>query len=304
MKAVVVHNHPIHYKHLLFSELHRQGLDFEVIFLGGQSSMRHEQIRLSAELYRSHIAWPGFYETAPLNARTTFTWRKLSELDPEIVIISGYYAAECWAAWLWALIEKRPIVLWFESNEFDCRRHWPMELVKRMFCSQVDRAHVYGSSNRQYLVKLGIPGDRIDLKRAVVDVEHFGMNEPRPRRDERRPICVLSIGRLAPEKNISFLLRAYAKSLHERGASAMRLLIAGSGPCETALKSEAFELGISEQVEFLGYVSCRIAAPLPVRRPLRSAQHPRALGPGGPGGNVGATALCSSRRSAVAPKIW
>ena len=123
LKVTIIHNHPIHYKHLLFTELKRRGLDFDVMFLGGSSSIRRELVPLSEELYRSHVAWPGPYETAPAWHRAEFTWRKLRELRPNIVIISGYYAIECWVALLWAKLHAAPVVMWFESNEFDAPRH-------------------------------------------------------------------------------------------------------------------------------------------------------------------------------------
>src|SRR5579863_922059 len=123
MKVTVVHNHPIHYKHLLFTELKKAGLDFDVLFQAGQSSIRHEQIILSDHLYRSHVGYPGPYEAAPMLTRAWFTWKKMMRLRPDVSVISGYYAIECWVAWLWARFHRRPIVLWYESNEFDYPRH-------------------------------------------------------------------------------------------------------------------------------------------------------------------------------------
>jgi len=253
MTAAIIHNHPIHYKHLLFSELKRQGLVFEVLFLGGQSSIRHEQIGLSERLYRSSIAWPGPYETAPAWRRGIFPWMKLCELSPDMVIISGYYAVECWSAWLWARVYRRPIILWFESNSFDYPRHWPKEFLKWIFCRQVRRAHVYGRTNKEYLIKLGIPAVNIDVKRAVADVERFALSQPHVFREPGRSRQLLYVGRLAPEKNLSFLLRAFALGLRGHDCGRMRLVIAGTGPCESALRSEAQALGIADEVEFLGY---------------------------------------------------
>ena len=40
--AVIVHNHPIHYKNLLFQELQRRGLSFEVLFVASGSVNRLE----------------------------------------------------------------------------------------------------------------------------------------------------------------------------------------------------------------------------------------------------------------------
>ena len=49
MKTAIFHNHPIHYQHLLFQELNRKGLKFEVFFLAAASDVRFEMVRLGAE---------------------------------------------------------------------------------------------------------------------------------------------------------------------------------------------------------------------------------------------------------------
>jgi hypothetical protein len=144
MKVAIIHNHPIHYKHVLFQELKRQGLDFEVIFGAAQSSIRHEKIELDPNLYRSRVACSGPYEGAPKHERVKQTWRSLQELGPEIVIISGYHMAEGWAAWLWAHLHGRSTVMWYESNEFDYpNRPAYKEILKRIFIRGLDRAHVW-----------------------------------------------------------------------------------------------------------------------------------------------------------------
>ena len=253
MKVTIVHNHPIHYKHLLFTELRKVGLDFDVIFQGGQSAVRHENIELSEHLYRYHIAYRGPYETAPFLTRAWFTWKKMVELRPDVSVISGYYAIECWVAWTWAKLHGRPIVLWYESNEFDYRRHWFLEVVKTIFVKGCDGAHVYGRTNRAYLVKLGMPFEWIDIKRAVVDVDRFALTRERRPPNGRRPLQLLYVGRLAPEKNLDFLLRAFARYVKQAATSEIQLVLAGSGPCEASLKSQAEALQIDSLVAFKGY---------------------------------------------------
>jgi 1,2-diacylglycerol 3-alpha-glucosyltransferase len=253
VKVTIVHNHPIHYKHLLFTELKKIGLDFDVLYQGGQSSIRHERIELGDRFYRSHIAYPGPYESAPFLTRAWFTWRKMVELHPDVSVISGYYAIECWVAWAWAKLHGRPIVLWYESNEFDYPRHWPLEVVKNVFVKGCYRAHVYGQTNRAYLVKLGMPFDQIDIKRAVVDVDRFSVPQRREPRSETRLLRLLYVGRFAPEKNLHFLLRAYARYVRQVAKSEMQLVLAGSGPSESRLRLEAAELKIDNLVEFKGY---------------------------------------------------
>jgi glycosyltransferase involved in cell wall biosynthesis len=253
MKLAVLHNHPIHYKHLLFQEMAKAGADFEVLFVAGQSSLRNEAIPLSQDLYPYQVGLPGAYEAAPALSRAAFAWRALSNVRPEIVIVSGYHGLECWMAWLWARLRRRPLVMWYESNEFDYPRHWHLEWLKRIFVSGLDGAHVYGASNKAYLVKLGMRPDAVTLKRAVVDVNTFATPaSERPHREDGRTRLIY-VGRLAEEKNLSFLLRGVAKAnLRLRGKS-LSLTVAGSGPLETQLRRECAELGIEHLVEFVGY---------------------------------------------------
>lgn len=60
----------------------------------------------------------------------------------------------------------------------------------------------------------------------------------------------LSVGRLVPEKGHLYLLEAFSKIAHDRSCG---LYIIGSGRLENTLKIRAKELGISDQVVWLGY---------------------------------------------------
>ena len=60
-----------------------------------------------------------------------------------------------------------------------------------------------------------------------------------------------SVGRLDPVKNYPMLLRAFAR-LVCKSASNAHLVMVGEGPCRAALEQLAAELGIADQVTFLG----------------------------------------------------
>jgi glycogen(starch) synthase len=64
---------------------------------------------------------------------------------------------------------------------------------------------------------------------------------------------LLCLGRLVPEKGFDVALDALA-ALHDRFPSA-RLVIAGDGPARADLQQQASELGISDAVEFVGWVA-------------------------------------------------
>ena len=61
---------------------------------------------------------------------------------------------------------------------------------------------------------------------------------------------ILSLGRLAPEKGMDFLLRAFSSIKGN-----VRLVILGNGPALEELKTLTKRLGISERVSFPGWVS-------------------------------------------------
>ncbi len=67
--------------------------------------------------------------------------------------------------------------------------------------------------------------------------------------EPRQPV-LLNVGRVAFEKNLSFLLRMFVV-VHRRQADAL-LVIAGEGPARTALMAEAASLGLGNAVRFIG----------------------------------------------------
>lgn len=63
---------------------------------------------------------------------------------------------------------------------------------------------------------------------------------------------ILTVGRLAMEKNIELIIRGFSELLKMR--QDILLLIAGKGPAEDDLKSLVAGLGLTEKVRFLGFV--------------------------------------------------
>jgi glycosyltransferase involved in cell wall biosynthesis len=74
-------------------------------------------------------------------------------------------------------------------------------------------------------------------------------------------ILFLYVGRLDGEKRIDLLLRGLAK-LIKGGRTDISLAIAGQGAAKAELRSLARELGITNQVRFLGYVENEDLSPL------------------------------------------
>jgi len=71
-----------------------------------------------------------------------------------------------------------------------------------------------------------------------------------PREQVKRLFCA---ARLSPEKGMAFAIEAL-KILHDKGHN-LELWIAGDGPSKQHLEALAKELGISDQVKFLGFLT-------------------------------------------------
>jgi len=107
-------------------------------------------------------------------------------------------------------------------------------------------------STREDLVRRGLGRGRIQVVTNGVDPDRFA---PVDREEERFPEpTLLYLGRLKRYKRVELILGAVAR-LREQGHEA-RLLIAGRGDHEAALRREASRLGLGEdRVRFLGFVS-------------------------------------------------
>ena len=84
------------------------------------------------------------------------------------------------------------------------------------------------------------------------------LSRPRDRKIGRRPgrgRRFLAVGRLAPQKNFSLLVDAFARMATPED----QLVIAGEGPCRAALERRVSRLGLAAQVSMPGHV-CDVAA--------------------------------------------
>jgi glycosyltransferase involved in cell wall biosynthesis len=103
--------------------------------------------------------------------------------------------------------------------------------------------------------QLGLPENRLAVLPNPVDVEEIrqsiGLN-PAPQTGPGPHL--LAVGRLSPEKGFDLLLRALVSVWSE--LPGVRLLIAGTGPEEAALKAVCHALGLDDAVRFAGCVAC------------------------------------------------
>ncbi len=127
-------------------------------------------------------------------------------------------------------------------------RRFPRALSRRRIGEAV-AIRVISDFNRRWLHEnLGIAPERCEVIRCGVDPAAFTASGPSG--DE--PPLLLAVGRLVDYKGFRFLLQA-CRTLVERGLD-FRCRIIGSGPEESALRSQLESAGLHDVVELAGVV--------------------------------------------------
>jgi glycosyltransferase involved in cell wall biosynthesis len=107
-----------------------------------------------------------------------------------------------------------------------------------------------GKTALSVLAQMGCPpGKLIDFP-YFIDLDQFPYVRERAL---NRPVTFGSCGRLHRDKGYDLGLRALAAT-RQKISIDFRYLMAGTGPEESALRQLAFELGISRQVDFVGWI--------------------------------------------------
>lgn len=102
----------------------------------------------------------------------------------------------------------------------------------------------YGIRTKAEIIPTGLPADNFISGDGPAFRARHGI-------DPQRPV-MLYVGRVAFEKNIGFLLRMTAHL--KQALPEVLLLVAGEGPALGALQHEAKQLGLSDNVLFVGYL--------------------------------------------------
>jgi 1,2-diacylglycerol 3-alpha-glucosyltransferase len=187
---------------------------------------------------------------------STELWRRLSRLDPEAVLVPGYYTLPAITAALWAKIYRRKSILMTESTADDHTRVWWKEKAKSMLIrSLFDFAVAGGKAHMHYLKQLGFPSDHIASFYDVVDNKFFRekttvLRRQSPTNFDLPKRYFLYIGRLAPEKNIDGLLAEWIDYRDSGGT--WPLVLVGDGPSREALLHISAASAYALDVHFVG----------------------------------------------------
>lgn len=177
----------------------------------------------------------------------TKLFRALDRFSPDVVHTHLY---ACVYTALWPMIRRKPFLHTFHTlPEVENRRPIRRQLTTWLIRSQKMIPVAISEGNRKMVADFyHISEKRVPVVYNPVDVQRFSGKE----RTSNGGFCFITVGRLSAVKNQQMMLRAFAAFL-AKGYEA-KLLILGKGEEEENLKALATELGICDQVEFIGYV--------------------------------------------------
>jgi len=164
----------------------------------------------------------------------------LRRADPACVV-SWEYGPTTWRALAWCRMRRRPLVVFSELTRWsDAELSSLQRRVHRLLAPRMAGFVAVSSQGKERLRALGVDPDRVEVSLQSADLEPFPA--PRPGRDDRGPVRVLSVGRLVADKNLGMLVEAFADAGFDPGEAELELC--GGGPLEAELGGRARRLGV------------------------------------------------------------
>jgi glycosyltransferase involved in cell wall biosynthesis len=151
-------------------------------------------------------------------------------------------------------------VLTRHHSDYHTRIDRPWHVRLDRMCTRLAHAVIAVSRHTaEHLIEVeGAPADKVHVIPNGIDFDRVRLSSPEAPARLRRELggegalMVLVPARLHPEKGHPHLFRALAR-LRGRLAPPLVVLLAGEGGAEAAYRRELAELGVAEQVRFLGF---------------------------------------------------
>lgn len=188
-------------------------------------------------------------------------WPILDLERPDVLVIPGWASPEALAALKWCVNTSTPALLMSESQESDEPRSWWKEALKSSIVRLFAGGFVGGTPHIDYLLKLGMPSDRIATGYDVVDNDYFASGAINTRREERAvrgrlelpEQYFLASSRFIEKKNLFRLLEAYAIYRRRCPGMAWDLVLLGDGPLKAELLKLREQLGARDSIHMPGF---------------------------------------------------
>jgi len=254
VRCAIVPPVPVPYREPLFEALARRGrITPQVVYLSSTQpgwDMRPEWFSVA-----------GSYPHEILRARQ----RKRAGRSPVVVpsglagalersqaqcVVSWEFGPATWRALAWCRRRGVPLVVFSELTPWSDRELSSAQLrIHRVLAPRLDGFIVASSQGRERLRGLGADPSRVEVALQSADLDSF-LALP-VREQGGKPVRVLCVGRLVPDKNLATLIAGFSRAGFADGEA--ELVLAGTGPLEEDLRSVAQAAGAA--VSFAGYVA-------------------------------------------------
>jgi glycosyltransferase involved in cell wall biosynthesis len=255
MSFFIVNNIITPYRVALFNEMHHQNPDAHFVFLRENESCRSwdiegekKEIKFEYSVLNSLLIRKAKALTSDffLNHGISKTFRKASA-----ILVFGYNYPGYWQILFYAKWNRIPLIVFCESTLSDDRRTSRLKAwLRAFFFSQCRMILVPGQSSKLFVES--VVGDKrvVTAPNSVSDAvfnASFSGQAKELSKEKAHPVkTFLYVGRLSEEKGVDVLIQAFLM-----GVEGARLVLVGSGPLDSKLKS--FAEG-DERILFRGYL--------------------------------------------------
>jgi glycosyltransferase involved in cell wall biosynthesis len=269
MRILLIHNQLwAHYKSKLFSGIYADlsencpGSDFLVVHIAlheaSRSVMQDDQT--VKYHYPNQVLFQRSLDTVRFGERVKALFKAFDEFKPTVLNVTGYFDYAQVLLMIYAKTKGVRVVLSSESSTMDHNRSAIKEKIKSWIVNRADAFFCFGTSSANYLLSLGINSSQIAVRNAAVideDVIRTNFAQARIETGTTKSDAVhqqfIYVGRLADEKNLELLIRAFL-TIRERSPQAKnwRLLFVGDGPARAKLQELSGKYLEEQIIKFAG----------------------------------------------------
>ncbi len=160
----------------------------------------------------------------------------------------------CFSGKIASVLKRKPLVItWLEVWDTYWYRYLGTvaggigRIIERLTMRLPKSIVAISNKTREDLIRCDVDHTRIDVIPVGIDLDRIADIQPSPEGAD-----VLFAGRLIYEKRVDLLLNALTRT--KERVPAISCMIIGDGPERTALEAQAHQLGLDENVTFMGFV--------------------------------------------------
>jgi glycosyltransferase involved in cell wall biosynthesis len=222
---VFVTHLPSFYKVNLYQEIQKSKKIF-VIFIASGSEQRTQDFVCSQFTFDHVFLNQGAFEQRNKIWSSLRFLRVLLSLQYRRLVVGGWNLPEFWVGVLFSPLSKNALAL--ESSSIESVVTGPKAKLKVFFLTRISLVFATGGLHQNLLEKLGYTGQRLITR--GVGIIHKPARSVRRKTYEKKFVYV---GRLSPEKNLTFLIQIFS------ALPDFQLKIVGDGPLDTVLKANS-----------------------------------------------------------------